>query len=84
MRESTLCWWLVVVMVRACRASAVLRNETAVDAVELFDRASLRECEADEAMTKLVRPPRRHDSAALAAARPPPPASSSRARADAG
>lgn len=32
----------------------MLRNETAVDAVELFDRASLRECEADEAMTKLV------------------------------
>ncbi|KAL6754380.1 glycolate dehydrogenase [Haematococcus lacustris] len=38
----------------ACRASAVLRNETAVDAVELFDRASLRECEADDAMTSLV------------------------------
>jgi len=37
------------------RASAVLRNETAVDAVELFDRASLRECEADENMTRLVR-----------------------------
>jgi D-lactate dehydrogenase len=32
----------------------VLRNETAVDAVELFDRASLRECEADEQMTTLV------------------------------
>jgi hypothetical protein len=36
------------------RAASVLRNETAVDAVELFDRASLRECEADEAMTRLV------------------------------
>ena len=33
----------------------MLRNETAVDAVELFDRASLRECEADENMTRLVR-----------------------------
>jgi D-lactate dehydrogenase len=41
-------------VVTTCRASAVLRNETAVDAVELFDRASLRECEADEKMTKLV------------------------------
>lgn len=39
----------------ARRAAAVLRNETAVDAVELFDRASLRECEADENMTRLVR-----------------------------
>ena len=29
----------------ACRGASVLRNETAVDAVELFDRASLRECE---------------------------------------
>lgn len=38
----------------ACRAAAVLRRETAVDAVELFDRPSLRECEADEAMTRLV------------------------------
>ncbi len=38
-----------------CRASAVLRNETGVDAVELFDRASLKECENDEKMTKLVR-----------------------------
>lgn len=28
-----------------CRGASVLRNETAVDAVELFDRASLRECE---------------------------------------
>jgi hypothetical protein len=37
-----------------CRASAVLRSETAVDAVELFDRASLRECEADDEMTRLV------------------------------
>lgn len=38
----------------AFRASAVLRNETAVDAVELFDRASLRECERDEDMARLV------------------------------
>eukprot|EP00955_Chlamydomonas_euryale_P062959 358516-Chlamydomonas_euryale.AAC.3 len=28
--------------------ASVLRSETGVDAVELFDRASLRECEADE------------------------------------
>lgn len=32
----------------------MLRSETAVDAVELFDRASLRECEADDEMTRLV------------------------------
>ena len=38
----------------ACRAASVLRTETAVDAVEVFDRASRRECEADEALTKLV------------------------------
>lgn len=38
----------------ACRAAAVLRRETAVDAVEMFDRASLRECESDEKMTSLV------------------------------
>ncbi len=38
----------------ACRAAGVLRTETAVDAVEVFDRASLRECEADEGLTKLV------------------------------
>mmetsp|Transcript_14411 Transcript_14411/g.39044 ORF Transcript_14411/g.39044 Transcript_14411/m.39044 type:complete len:1096 (-) Transcript_14411:437-3724(-) len=38
----------------ACEAASVLRNETAVDAVELFDRASLRECEADENMTRLM------------------------------
>lgn len=38
----------------ACTASAVLRSQTAVDAVELFDRASLRECEADEDMARLV------------------------------
>ena len=36
------------------RGASVLRNETAVDAVELFDRASLRECEADEGMARLV------------------------------
>eukprot|EP00775_Hariotina_reticulata_P006936 gene6936-7154_t len=38
----------------ACQASSILRDETAVDAVELFDRASLRECEADEEMARLV------------------------------
>ncbi len=32
----------------------MLRNETGVDAVELFDRASLKECERDEDMTRLV------------------------------
>ena len=32
----------------------MLRSETAVDAVELFDRASLRECESDEDMARLV------------------------------
>lgn len=32
----------------------MLRSETAVDAVELFDRASLRECESDEDMVRLV------------------------------
>ncbi|KAF6262291.1 FAD linked oxidase [Scenedesmus sp. NREL 46B-D3] len=38
----------------ACQASSILRDETGVDAVELFDRASLRECEADEDMARLV------------------------------
>lgn len=38
----------------ACRGASVLRSETAVDAVELFDRASLRECESDEDMARLV------------------------------
>lgn len=38
----------------ACSAAAVLRNETSVDAVEMFDRASLRECSSDEAMLSLV------------------------------
>lgn len=38
----------------ACQAAAVLRRETAVDAVEMFDRASLRECESDEKMAGLV------------------------------
>jgi D-lactate dehydrogenase len=32
----------------------LLRSETAVDAVELFDRASLRECESNEDMARLV------------------------------
>lgn len=34
----------------ACIASAVLRNETSVDAVEMFDRESLRQCETNEDM----------------------------------
>ncbi|WIA35081.1 hypothetical protein OEZ86_003567 [Tetradesmus obliquus] len=38
----------------ACQASSILRDETGVDAVELFDRASLRECEADDDMARLV------------------------------
>jgi hypothetical protein len=37
----------------ACRAASILRDETAVDAVELFDRASLRRA------GRLVRPPSR-------------------------
>ncbi len=32
----------------------MLRNETSVDAVELFDRASLRECENNDDMMRLV------------------------------
>lgn len=38
----------------ACAGASVLRDETAVDAVELFDRASLRECEANEELCGLV------------------------------
>ncbi|CAG9465318.1 unnamed protein product [Pedinophyceae sp. YPF-701] len=38
----------------ACRAASVLRDKTAVDAVEMFDRASLRECESNDDMTRLV------------------------------
>jgi hypothetical protein len=38
----------------ACEAANVLRVETSVDAVEMFDRASLRECSSNESMTKLV------------------------------
>lgn len=34
--------------------TAVLRDQTSVDAVEMFDRASLRECEANEDMLRLV------------------------------
>ncbi|KAK9818314.1 hypothetical protein WJX72_010431 [[Myrmecia] bisecta] len=37
----------------ACEAASVLREETAVDAVEIFDRAALRECESEE-MLRLV------------------------------
>ncbi len=39
----------------ACKAAALLRRHTSVDAVEMFDRASLRECEANEDMVKLVK-----------------------------
>mmetsp|Transcript_7098 Transcript_7098/g.12157 ORF Transcript_7098/g.12157 Transcript_7098/m.12157 type:complete len:1103 (+) Transcript_7098:137-3445(+) len=38
----------------ACQGASVLRSETAVDAVEVFDRVSLTECMNDEAMLKLV------------------------------
>lgn len=38
----------------ACKAASVLRTETSVDAVEMFDRASLRESLKEEAMPKLV------------------------------
>jgi hypothetical protein len=38
----------------ACRAAYVLREETGVDAVEMFDPACLRECKANDAMVRLV------------------------------
>jgi len=38
----------------ACRAAAVLRDNTTVDAVEMFDRACLRECENHDKMPELV------------------------------
>ena len=38
----------------ACSAASVLRDQTAVDAVEMFDRPSLRQCEREEAMLGLV------------------------------
>ena len=38
----------------ACKAAAVLRRETDVDAVELFDRASLTQCEDHEKIMNLV------------------------------
>lgn len=38
----------------ACRAAAALRRETTVDAVELFDRASLTQCEDHEKIMSLV------------------------------
>ena len=38
----------------ACRAAAVLRAKTSVDAVELFDRASLTQCEGHEKIMSLV------------------------------
>lgn len=37
-----------------CQAAYVLREETGVDAVEMFDPACLRECKANDAMVKLV------------------------------
>ena len=45
--------------VNPCRSAhvlppAVLRDQTSVDAVEMFDRASLRECESNEDMLRLV------------------------------
>ena len=43
-------------MTACCRAAAVLRNETAVDAVEMFDHASLIQSrEISEDLVKLVR-----------------------------
>ncbi|KAL4426062.1 hypothetical protein ABPG77_007858 [Micractinium sp. CCAP 211/92] len=38
----------------ACQGASVLRDQTSVDAVEMFDRASLRECESNEDMLRLV------------------------------
>jgi len=38
----------------ACSAASVLRDQTAVDAVEMFDRPSLTQCEREEAMLGLV------------------------------
>ncbi len=38
----------------ACKGAAVLRRGTKVDAVEMFDRASLRECEANARLVSLV------------------------------
>ena len=38
----------------ACKVAAILRRDTEVDAVELFDRASLREFEGTEEMCELV------------------------------
>ena len=32
----------------------MLRNDTAVDAVEVFDRVSLKECESNEELLRLV------------------------------
>ena len=58
----------------ACRAAAVLRRETDVDAVELFDRASLTQCEGHEQIIGLVptiadAPNRRRCSSSAAARR---------------
>jgi D-lactate dehydrogenase len=39
----------------ACEGANVLRTETAVDAVEMFDRAALKECEANDELCGLVR-----------------------------
>ena len=49
---------------------AVLRDQTSVDAVEMFDRASLRECESNEDMLRLVPDIKGGLAAGLRAARP--------------
>lgn len=49
-------------------AAAVLRDQTSVDAVEMFDRASLRECESNEDMLRLV-PDIKGESFAMGGAR---------------
>lgn len=51
----------------ACKAAHILREKTPVDAVELFDRACLRECKIHDKMPKLV-PEIAGDPDAMAAA----------------
>ncbi|KAK9843234.1 hypothetical protein WJX74_009043 [Apatococcus lobatus] len=41
-------------MKQACEAARILRDDTAVDAVEVFDRASIKEIEVNERMQELV------------------------------
>jgi hypothetical protein len=38
----------------ACEAANVLRKETGVDAVEMFDPSCLRECKSNDGMVKWV------------------------------